>query len=677
MMAFHQTFAEWSRWIWPLLANHLWQSTLFVLVAWGVVLLLGRVTARVRYFIWMIALVKFLLPSALLISVVERVGFDLSRAPATGVISKIAQPVPPIVIDQEAIPLAETVIVASRSGPPGHDEPYCALTLLWGLGATALLGRWLVRRRQFKRALRTGAEVREGREAEALKRAKSWLLPSREIKLILALELRELGVWGIWRPVVVLPDGLAERLSDQELEAVMMHELAHIMRYDNLRNIWQMLFCCLFWFHPLVWLIDRRLLAEGEVICDEAVIRYSGDARAYAASLWKVAQFGFGWNFARVSRATGSNLLRRIKLILDTRRRTKHSLIGRIFAGLAICILVAFAVTMGLVTRSGMRAAGLQLEVRQESQPPVTVPARPVPLDNSSQVPVVLTDVSAAGVPIETPQNEPPLATVPLHIENESQFPIAVIEASIEISKLVSPETGVHGVISVDTVKEQTSATSRLRGLPLLSSHIRNLKYRVKIMNKGAQPITRLKLEILNPILLGIQAISLRRIWGKVSDGLGTNEVYTFAGIRSIGDRSDDSEVMNNLPYFRLRVADLSYDEDLDDSQTALHNDALRSQPEIQSEEMSPSLKPTVLRKEKAEYTPEARAKGVEGTVVLSVVFAADGQLRVLRVLRGMPYGLSNQAINAAYRMLFHPAMKDGVPVNVRGNIGFDFKLDQ
>jgi TonB family protein len=678
-MTFHETFAEWSRWIWPLLANHLWQTTLFVLVAWGGVLLLGRVTARVRYFIWMIALVKFLLPSALLISAIERVGFDLSRAPATEVFSNIAQPVPPIVIDQEAIPSAEPVIIAARSSPQGHDELYCALTLLWGLAATALLVRWLVRRRQFKRALRIGAEVREGREAEAFNQAKSWLLPNREIKLIVVPGLRELGVWRIWRPVVVVPEGLAERLSDQELEAVMMHELIHIVRYDNLRNIWQMLLCCLFWFHPLVWLIDRRLLGEGEVICDEAVVRYSGDARVYAASLWKVAQFGFGWNFAGVSRATGSNLSKRIKLILDTRRRTKLSLIGRTFAGLAVCVLAAFAVTMGLVTRSGMGAAGLQVETRRESQPPVTVPARPTPSDSTPQIPAAATDASAASAQIEPSQSEPPLATVPLHLENESQFPIAAIQASIAISKLVSSETGAHGVIPVDTVKEQTDLTSRLRLLPLSPghSHIRNLKYSVKIMNKGAQPITRLKLEILHPILLGINGISLRRIWGKVSDGLRTNEVYTFSGIRSVGDRSDDSEVMNNLPYFRLRVADLSYDEDLDDPQTALVNDGLRSLPEFESEEMSPSLKPTILRKEKAAYTPEARAKGVEGTVLLSAVFAADGQLRVLRVIRGLPYGLSNQAVNTAYRMLFHPAMKDGVPVNVRGNIEFDFKLDQ
>jgi Gram-negative bacterial TonB protein C-terminal len=390
--------------------------------------------------------------------------------------------------------------------------------------------------------------------------------------------------------------------------------------------------------------------------------------------------------------------------MLDIRRRTKLSLIGRTFAGLAICVLVAFAAAMVLITRSEASAARLQLETGQEKPPPVTVPAQPVPSDNAPQIPAAITDASAASAQTVTAQSEPPLATVPLHLENGSQFPIAIIEASIEISKLVSSRTGgINRIISSSTMKErpkdgtfkffdvsgkeQTDDKTGGSGFPLYDAFkvstpfpnlVRDLKYTVKLINKGAKPITRLKLEIMNPVLLESQRISLRHIWGKVSDGLGANEVYTFADVYSIGDKVDDSEVMNNLPYFRMRVVDISYEDDLDDLQTASLNEMLRIQPEIESEEMSASLKPTILRKEKAEYTAEARAKGVEGTVVLSIVFPAHSPIpRVLRVIRGLPYGLSTQAVSAALRMRFHPAMKDGVPVNVRGDVEFDFKLDQ
>ncbi|HEY6400726.1 MAG TPA: energy transducer TonB [Blastocatellia bacterium] len=93
--------------------------------------------------------------------------------------------------------------------------------------------------------------------------------------------------------------------------------------------------------------------------------------------------------------------------------------------------------------------------------------------------------------------------------------------------------------------------------------------------------------------------------------------------------------------------------------------------------QMSESLKPTIIKKEKAEYTPEARANKVRGTVVLNVIFEADGSIRVLRVVSGLPHGLTGQALKAAQRVQFKPAVKDGKPVDVRGDLEFSFDLDQ
>jgi TonB family protein len=726
-MTLHTIFAEWSRWIWPHLANHLWQTVLIAVVAWGAVLVFGRVTARVRYFIWMIALVKFLLPSALLIWAIEWVGFDLSRAPAARVISDIAQPIPPIVIDQATVSSAEPTDIVARSNPQAHDELYCALTLLWGLGATALLGSWLVRRRLFKRLLRAGAEVREGREGETFNRAKFRLSPNRRIRLMVVPGLREPGVWRVWRPIIVLPEGLAERLSDEEFEALMMHELVHVMRHDNLKNIGQMILCCLFWFHPLVWLIDRRLLGEGEVICDEMVISYTGNARTYATSLWKVAQFGFGWSFAGVSRSTGSNLSRRIKIILDTKRRTRLTPIGHAVAGLAICILVVFAVgmglvtrseasrlAMGLVTRSDVGAAGLPIETEKTGQkkqqletvtgaaiqPPVTLPERQVPSNNETQTQPTFFELDLDRVEAETTWGEQSFVTVPIQFDNESHIPIAISEAFVEISKPVPDRIGANGLIVEGATKEQTDAVMdpkngslfRTRAMP--SRHVR---YTVKIMNKGPQPITRLKLAILNPVPLGgLPGVLLVRLCDKVSDGLGANEVATFSSIYStfatvvertegqihygssvVSNGLSDSEVINQLSKPRLKVVEASYDPYVDRLKELMDELQHARTTGIQSEEMSPSLKPAILYQEKPEYTPEARANKVQGTVIFDAVFATDGTLKNISILRGLPYGLIEQAYKSAQKISFQPAVKDGVPVNVRGNIELDFKLDQ
>jgi len=90
---------------------------------------------------------------------------------------------------------------------------------------------------------------------------------------------------------------------------------------------------------------------------------------------------------------------------------------------------------------------------------------------------------------------------------------------------------------------------------------------------------------------------------------------------------------------------------------------------------MSDSLRPTIVYKEKAKYTAQARTNKVQGVVVLSVVFGDDLRVKAIRVVRGLPYGLTENAIAAARRVGFEPARKDGFAVNVRGDMEFNFSL--
>ncbi len=92
-------------------------------------------------------------------------------------------------------------------------------------------------------------------------------------------------------------------------------------------------------------------------------------------------------------------------------------------------------------------------------------------------------------------------------------------------------------------------------------------------------------------------------------------------------------------------------------------------------EPMSGSLRPTILYKEKAKYTEEARQNKVQGTVVLNVVFTSDGRITNIRVVRGLPDGLTEKAIEAAQKIRFNPAVRNGAPVSVRGNLEFTFNL--
>src|SRR5262245_14992828 len=79
---------------------------------------------------------------------------------------------------------------------------------------------------------------------------------------------------------------------------------------------------------------------------------------------------------------------------------------------------------------------------------------------------------------------------------------------------------------------------------------------------------------------------------------------------------------------------------------------------------LTSDTRPTILYREKAKYTEEARNNGVQGTVVLQVVFNVNGKITDIKVIRGLPYGLTENAIEAAKKIKFKPAMKEGKPIS-------------
>lgn len=92
-------------------------------------------------------------------------------------------------------------------------------------------------------------------------------------------------------------------------------------------------------------------------------------------------------------------------------------------------------------------------------------------------------------------------------------------------------------------------------------------------------------------------------------------------------------------------------------------------------EPMTENLRPTILYREKAKYTEIARINRVQGTVVLRAAFAVNGEMQDIRVISGLPDGLTHKAIEATRKIRFKPATRDGEPVSVRGQLEFTFNL--
>jgi TonB family protein len=82
-----------------------------------------------------------------------------------------------------------------------------------------------------------------------------------------------------------------------------------------------------------------------------------------------------------------------------------------------------------------------------------------------------------------------------------------------------------------------------------------------------------------------------------------------------------------------------------------------------------------ITYKPKPNYTPEAREKKIEGEVLLEVLFSASGRIEILRVLRGLGYGLDESARSAASQIRFQPGTRGGMPVDMKGTIHIVFAI--
>jgi beta-lactamase regulating signal transducer with metallopeptidase domain len=312
------------------LLTHLWQSTLVLLAAWVLVRACRNNAAAVRYWIWFVASAKFLVPFALL----QQLGDHLGRS--------FPEPLP---VDAALIETAGAMFAPSlrSSLKVADDLPSQIASIavaLWALGAALLCLRWFLQWRSIR----------------------SLVAAAREVSMDLPVPVRvtsgdlTTGVFGVLRPVVILPRQLLQVLEPRQLQAVLAHEVCHVRRRDNLTAALHRCVEVLFWFHPLVWWIGANLLREREAACDEAVVDEGHEQGVYAESILSACRLGVTAPSSAVAASTGGDLCQRLSSIMSERRA--QPMTGeRFILLLAMATLVCFAPLVAGIAIGAIREA--------------------------------------------------------------------------------------------------------------------------------------------------------------------------------------------------------------------------------------------------------------------------------------------------------------------------------
>lgn len=179
---------------------------------------------------------------------------------------------------------------------------------------------------------------------------------SRPVKLLLSHKVNVPMMLGALKPVILLPVSVVNNLTTQQVEAILMHELAHIRRHDYLINLIQTLVETVLFFNPFVWLISSVIRREREHCCDDLVLSCAADPMHYAQALTLIEDDRIN-NLSLAATGNRNQLFNRIKRIMEMKKeniaqRRYSLLIVAVVATIFMASIVTFTPSFAQKTKT-------------------------------------------------------------------------------------------------------------------------------------------------------------------------------------------------------------------------------------------------------------------------------------------------------------------------------------
>jgi beta-lactamase regulating signal transducer with metallopeptidase domain len=265
------------------------------------------------------------------------VTLEPNHAPATSIPAKSSvasdknlTPLPTVPPSKSG-PTATPSIVMTPVAPSNRPAPIAILAAIWFAGAIFVLLRLAIGTWRVNQLAREGSRVEDGVWLSLTQRLANRLGVTRPLTLLRGERLAVPVTWGIVYPAVLLPED-ADEWTEERRRFVLVHEMAHVKRFDALTQLLAQVAVAVFWFDPLVWIAAHQMRVEREHACDDYVLRDGTTPSLYAGELLEmVRSIGTPTHdraapaFAALAMARRSEFEGRMLAILDP-RLDRHTL---------------------------------------------------------------------------------------------------------------------------------------------------------------------------------------------------------------------------------------------------------------------------------------------------------------------------------------------------------------
>lgn len=646
------------------------KSTVVLAAAYLSVFLLRRHSAATRHLVWTAVLTAIVALPFLLVSLpVLRVPVAASLLPGTTGVTFRASAATSSYAGglQSAARLPAATLFRPGAWTPDWQD---TLMLLWAAGAAVVFIRLLLASSAIRRVRRSAKPFFDRDLCPALSKALGIRCP------VDVLETKTGSMpmtCGLLRPAILMPAD-AFHWSDERRRVVLLHELAHVRRGDLVTHLLARIALTIYWWNPLAWTAWREFLKERERAADDLLLSTGARASEYAGHLLAVARSlqcsrSVAWVAAPMAR--GSQLEGRLRAILDSGANRKQP--GRWSA------LVATLLAAGIVA-------------------PLAAVRAQAPDSPDSRTQSILADVDAAIRSAQSQRNYEPLENAARATEQARKYDAAqkLLGAAVamrgEISGQESTEYGVGLLELADLEKMQhhskaaetfyARAAQTLGDRPEAARALIYLGAAAILKKDFAQAMNYFQdAGRLEPALTGRVLMWSAVVREREQNFNGAETLYRKALAVQDG-KSPDAPTAMKLYAELLRLlgrddeaSELGKRADSVQRATAEQVNSKRTSSNTVHQVGANVSAPAVLQKVDPDYTDEARAAQLSGTVVVSTEIGPDGLAQNTRIIRALGLGLDESAIDAISLWRFRPGIKDGQPVTVSATIEVNFRL--